>query len=96
MMLRFPRNTPGLYTRVICVACALALSAAASPAQDEGGASPSSAIEFSPPDFLKPLFDIDSVFLEPGEVQSLTEALSAVASNFPGDSRLQGNQALCS
>lgn len=43
------------------------------------------------PDFEKKLFDLDSVFLEGDERRSATDALAAVASNFPGDSKVSAD-----
>ncbi len=48
----------------------------------------SSSNDFVTPNFSKSLFDIDSVFLEPGELREVTNALSALAANFPDDSRI--------
>jgi hypothetical protein len=56
---------------------------AALPAKD-----PPLRLDFITPNFSKTLFDMDSVFLEPGELREVTNALSALAANFPGDSRI--------
>ena len=47
---------------------------------------PAPKVAFSVPNFSKVLFDIDSVFMEPGELRVVTNALSALAANFLGDS----------
>jgi len=62
---------------------AIFVAFAALPAQQPG-----SKIAFATPNFSKALFDIDSVFLEPGELRVVTNALSALAANFPGDGRI--------
>ena len=49
---------------------------------------PAPEVAFITPNFSKVLFDIDSVFLEPGELRVVTNALSALAANFPGESRI--------
>ncbi len=49
---------------------------------------PAPKVTFSVPNFSQVLFDIDSVFMEPGELRVVTNALSALAANFPGDSRI--------
>ncbi len=56
------------------VFCALALFAALTSVSDA----------FEVPDFEKKLFELDSVFLEPGEQLRVTDALAALAANFPG------------
>ena len=45
-------------------------------------------VVFVTPNFSKALFDIDSILLESGELRVVTNALSALAANFSGDSRI--------
>ena len=67
------------------LSCILAMCVAVStlPAQESAP-----GVEFITPNFSKALFDIDSIFLEPGELRVVTNALSALSANFPGDNRI--------
>ncbi|MFP6874331.1 MAG: hypothetical protein VCA55_12595 [Verrucomicrobiales bacterium] len=79
-------NPVWLPTRMLCrVTCVLTMliAPAAMPAQQPG-----TTVAFTAPNFSKVLFDIDSVFLEPGELRVVTNALAALVANFPGDSRI--------
>lgn len=49
---------------------------------------PSLARAYDVPDFQAELFSADGVFLAPDERTSLLEALAAIASNFPGNPRI--------
>ena len=62
---------------------AMCVAVSALPAQE-----PAPRVGFITPNFSKALFDIDSIFLEPGELRVVTNALSALAANFPGDNRI--------
>ena len=79
-------NILWLPTRMLCrFTCALAMIIAAVdlPAQGSG-----SRVAFVAPNFSKVLFDLDLIFLEPGELRVVTNALAALAANFPDDSRI--------
>jgi hypothetical protein len=82
--IRTPRNRCGV-ALAFAASAVLALSWCLPmelEAQGSGGS------KFSAPDFEKKLFDLDSVFLETGEQRRATDALAAVASNFPSDPKV--------
>ncbi len=73
-------------TRMLCrftCVSAMIIAPASLPAQQPGP-----KLVFIAPNFSKVLFDMDLVLLEPGELRVVTNALAALAANFPGDSRI--------
>jgi hypothetical protein len=72
--------------RMLCrLTCVLTMISAPVDLPAQG---PGTRLAFVAPNFSKALFDLDSVFLEPGELRVVTNALAALAANFPGDSRI--------
>ena len=86
-MVRIPIANPvWLTARMLCrVTCVLTMMIAPAGLSAQ---EPGARVAFAAPNFSKVLFDIDSILLEPGELRVVTNALSALAANFPGDSRI--------